>query len=298
MPPVMVRTRLLPAALALLFATAGCGDDGGGDPGDGGAGGGGGGAAPGRALVWAVGDAADPGDDDTPVARMIVRSEPDHLLYLGDVYESGTRREFAEYYDPLYGALASRTSPVVGNHEHPNRETGYEPYWREKLGRRLPPWYAVRVGDWEFLALDSELPHDEGSEQLRWLRDHLRGGPRTTCRMAFWHRPRFSAGRHGDQPDMAPVWDALRRRARIVLNGHDHNSQRLRRRDGITTLIAGAGGRSLYGLDERDARLVWADEDHDAALRLVLTRGRARFAFVATDGRVLHRGSVRCRPLR
>lgn len=43
-----------------------------------------------------------------------------------------------------------------------------------------------------------------------------------TCRLA-WHRPRFTAGKHADARDVAPLWEALRGRAKIVVNGHDHN---------------------------------------------------------------------------
>ena len=253
-------------------------------------------APPPRQGVWAVGDAAVPGDEGRPLARLVDAAGPERLLYLGDVYESGTLDEFRSNYDPLYGALADRTVPVAGNHEHENRRSGYDVYWREKTGRPPRPWHAVRENGWELIALDSELPHDAGSPQVRWLRGHLARAPRTTCRIAFWHRPRFSAGEHhGDQPDTAPLWDALRGHAVAVLGGHDHNLQRLRPVDGIVQFVSGAGGRELYPVDEDDDRVAFADDERLGALRIVLRAGAMGWSFVAADGSVLDEGTLRCR---
>jgi hypothetical protein len=248
------------------------------------------------AVVWAVGDAATAQLPGRRLAKMIVESRFDRLLYLGDVYENGTLGEFRRWYEPLYGSVADRTAPIAGNHEYPSRRRGYVPYWRSKLGRAPRPWYAIRVGGWEVLALNTEAPHDARSPQVRWLRARLRAG-RGTCRMALLHRPRFSAGRHGDQADVAPLWDALRGRAVAVVSGHDHNLQRFRRSDeGLVQFVSGAGGRGLYEVDPEDPRLAFADDERLGALRLELREGSARFAFVADDGEVLDRGELRCRP--
>ena len=242
-------------------------------------------------VVWAVGDGANGTSAAKSLATAIRRDRPDRLLYLGDVYPSGTRSDFARNYDPVYGALARRTWPTPGNHEWGNRATGYFPYWKRKLGRSIASWYSVAAGDWQILSLNSEAAHGAGSPQLRWLEDNLGPG---NCRIAFWHRPRFSAGTvHGDAPDVAPLWDAVEGRAALVLNGHDHNSQRFRSRGGTVELVAGAGGPNLYGV-KRDRRLTWSDAKNVAALRMELTPGRASFEFRTASGRVLRRGAVKC----
>jgi hypothetical protein len=117
---------------------------------------------------------------------------------------------------------------------------------------------------------------------------------RGTCRLAFWHRPRYSAGKHGDQDDVSSLWRALRGRASLVINGHEHNMQRLRRRDGIVELVAGAGGRSRYKLDQNDRRLAWADATQEGALRIRLRPGVAEWDFVSVGGRTLDKGSAKC----
>jgi hypothetical protein len=249
-----------------------------------------------KAELWAVGD-GDASPDGRAVVRMILASRVDRLLYLGDVYEHGEAVEFRANYEPSYGRLASRTAPTPGNHEWPNHESGYDPYWRSSLGRsRTAAWYAFHAGGWQILSLNSEAAHDRGSPQQRWLRGRLRGSG--TCTLAFWHRPRFSAGKHGDQDDVAPLWDALRGHAAIALNGHDHDMQRLLPIDGITELVVGTGGRSHYGVDDDDKRLAFYNDHSDGALRLRLGRGLASYAFISTTGRMVDSGRVRCRPAR
>jgi hypothetical protein len=249
-----------------------------------------------RAVVWAVGDGADGGDEARAVAGLIARRPADRLLYLGDVYDDGTAEEFADNYVTTYGRLARITAPTSGNHEADNESTGYDPYWRRMRGVRPPDWYAFRAGGWAVLSLDSEAPHDRGSEQHRWLQRQVRAPG--TCRIAFWHRARFSAGtNHGDQEDMAPLWDALRGHAAIVVAGHEHDMQRFAPIDGITQFVSGAGGHSHYAL-RRDPRLAFGDDRSYGALRMELSPGRAEHAFIAADGRKLDSGTVRCRPQR
>lgn len=250
------------------------------------------------ATLWAVGDGADGGSAARAVAARIARRPFDRLLYLGDVYERGTAREFRTRYATTYGRFAARTAPTPGNHEWPRHATGYDPYWARALRRaRTASWYAFRAGGWTILSLNSQADHGAGSPQERWLRSKLRKSG--TCRVAFWHRPRYTAGRqHGDAEDMAPIWDALRDRAAIVVAGHEHSMQRLKPIDGITSFVSGAGGHGHHDHDGDDPRLAFGDDRHYGALRLRLRRGEARWAFVTQAGAVLDRGTLRCRALR
>jgi acid phosphatase type 7 len=250
---------------------------------------------PQRAVVWAVGDAATPNAGARRLAANIRAARPDRFLYLGDVYEHGTAREFRLNYHPLYGPLAPITDTTPGNHEWANRFSGYYPYWRAQRGRRQPPWSSTTLAGWEILALNSQADHGPGSRQLRWLRRAV-AEPEGDCRIAFWHRPRFTAGAYEDAPDVAPLWDVLRGGAKAVLSGHDHNLQRLRPRNGIRQYVAGAGGASAYALDGNDPRLVWGRAGRVGALRIVLEPGHATFEFRDVGGRLLDRSPRDCTP--
>jgi Calcineurin-like phosphoesterase len=247
-----------------------------------------------RATVWAVGDGADGSADAQALAERIARARPALFVYLGDVYQRGLASDFRDHYATVYGPLDARTAPTPGNHEWGHHDSGYNPYWRRVYRKPVPAFYAFTLAGWRFLSLNSEAPHDSASAQLRWLSRRLRAPG--TCTIAFWHRPRFSAGRHGDQADVAPLWDALRGHATIVLNGHDHDLQRLEPVDGITEFVVGAGGKSHYAVNPTDDRLAFWNDTVDGALRLELRRGRAGWAFVAGDGRALDSGSLSCRP--
>jgi Calcineurin-like phosphoesterase len=246
-----------------------------------------------RAVVWAVGDGADGSAVARRLARRIERDDPEAFLYLGDIYPSGTAEDYARNYEPVYGRLAAITWPTAGNHEWGNRATGYLPYWRR--WRRARPWYRIRLGGWELLALNSEAPHGPGSRQLGWLTGAL--DQPGTCRLAFWHRPRFSAGTvHGDAPDVGSFWRALKGRARLIVNAHEHALMRYRRRAGMTQYIAGAGGQILYRL-RPDSRLAFARTGQTGALRMTLSPGRAELEFRSVTGEVLDRSRATCSAL-
>lgn len=245
------------------------------------------------ATVWAVGDGADGGDNARRVAEMIESNKPDRVLYLGDVYDDGTADEYERNYRPAFGRFDKIAAPTPGNHDWPNRAQGYDPYWSKVGLVTNRHYYSFKAGGWEFISLNSQSGLEDGSPQRRWLTQKVR--KRGTCRIAFWHRPYLNAGKHGDQKDTAPLWRAVRGRAALVVNGHDHNFQHFKRRDGIVELISGAGGHDLYQSNQNDPRLVWDEDDEFGALRLDLRPRVARFRFVTLPGRTVHQGRVRCR---
>jgi Calcineurin-like phosphoesterase len=245
-----------------------------------------------RASVWAVGDGAKYTQGALSVARLVEGARPTRFLYLGDVYERGSAADFAANYETVFGPLRAITLPTPGNHDWPLHTTGYDPYWSRVIGGRPPAYYDVSLAGWQLISLNSEMDHSPGSPQIRWLRGRVAGTG--SCRIAFWHRPRYSAGTHGDAPDVQPFWQALIGHAVLVLNGHDHDMQRFHPHRGITEIVSGAGGRGHYGVDP-DRRLAFSDGENDGALRLRLQAGVARYAFVSADGRVLDSGVTRCR---
>jgi Calcineurin-like phosphoesterase len=240
------------------------------------------------ADIWAVGDADPP--RAASVARLIRRTDPDRILYLGDVYPRGKRDDFRRWAKP-FGGLVNRMAPTPGNHDWPEAREGYEPFWREVTGETPPTYYSFTAGGWEILSVNGE--HSEQRAVENWLRDRVKSGG--DCRIAFWHRPRLTAGRHeGGDHRAEEYWEAIQGRARIIVNGHDHNMQRMRERDGIVEFVSGAGGRHLYSVNENDPRLAFADDTHYGALRLQLSRGTARWRFVSAKGRALKSGVLRC----
>ena len=269
--------KLCGLALLLAAALAGCG----------------GSSSPDPVVVWAIGDGAVAGGVPKRVAARIADGDPSHVIYLGDVYENGTAREFRTNLEGVYGGLVRRMWPTPGNHEWPEHKTGYDPFWRKQLGRPIGEYYERSAGGWQILSANSEDAQDP--TQLAWLRSRARAGG-GTCRIAFWHRPALNAGEHRDEePDGFGLWSAVRGRAAIVLSGHDHDMQRFKPLHGTVQYISGASGRGQYDVDESDRRLAWSNDQVAGALRIELRPGRADLAFVSVDGILLDRSTVRCR---
>ena len=124
--------------------------------------------------------------------------------------------------------------------------------------------------------------------QLAWLRGRAAGGG--DCRLVFWHRPRFNAGR-APRPgaEGRPLWDAIEGRAAIVLHGHDHDMQRFKPVKGTTEYVSGAGGKSHYPVDASDPRLAFSDDQY---VRSPPHRAHARQGRAALRRRRRHRRST------
>jgi acid phosphatase type 7 len=270
-----------PIALVLLLAVlAGCGDD------DSQA------ASRSGAVIWAVGDGGNGTDEARRVADLIGADRPRRVLYLGDVYETGTAADFRERFASVYRSLVGRMDPTPGNHDWPQHAVGYDPYWRKVKARRLPHHYAFSVDGWRIVSVNSQTPRN--GKQLAFLRRELAGVKRG-CAIVFMHRPRFNAGEHRDEErDVDPLWQALRGKAAILLSGHDHDLQRFRPVGGTTQYVIGAGGRERYDVDEHDPRLAFSRDSTDGALRLRLKPGIARLSIVAANGDVIDRSTARC----
>lgn len=247
-----------------------------------------------EAEIWAVGD----GDADSGmlVSDLLARNEVDRLLYLGDVYERGTAEEFAANYEPSYGQFADLTAPTLGDHEARRAATGYQPYWTDATGTPPPDFYWFDAGGWQIISLNSEVAHAPNSDQVAWLKAATSGPG--TCRLAFWHRPRFNAGTvHTGDADVTPFWRVLEGQATVVLNGNEHNMQRFAPVGGITQFISGAGGRGRYPLrPDPPPSLVFGDDENFGALRLELQPGLATYAFVSVGDEVLDSGEIECDP--
>jgi acid phosphatase type 7 len=245
-------------------------------------------------IVWAIGDGADGGPDSRSVAAMVAGHRVDRVLYLGDVYETGTASEFQANYDSAYHRFDPITAPTIGNHEWPNIGTGYVPYWTAVRGAPPPLWYSFAASGWQLISLNSNVP--TSADQLAWLGSRISQTPRYgTCRIAFMHHPMFSAGLHGDLTSLQGVLGELEGHASIVLAGHDHDMERMQPVEGVTQYVDGAGGRELYPVNRADSRLAFADDTHHGALRIKLRPGRAVLTFVAEDGTALDRSAVNCR---
>ena len=225
-------------------------------------------------------------------ARLLDRF-PGTVFTAGDnAYVSGTREEFQNCYGPGWGRHLARTRPAVGNHDYINGGAAYFQYFGSSAGSAGSGYYSYAVGPWNVIALNSEIPSGSGSAQMEWLRNELMT-KRPACTAVYWHRPLFSSGRHGDNPDMRDVWRTLYDfDVDLVIGGHDHAYERFAPQDpdgrfdptrGIREFVVGTGGAPLYEFPNIRPN----SEVRGAAwgvLALTLSAGRYQWQFVPVDG--------------
>ena len=186
------------------------------------------------------------------------------VITMGDnAYPDGTRARFRNCYEPTWGRHKDRTRPSPGNHDYRiSGAAGYYTYFGAAASpldanctSNCKGYYSYDLGDWHIIALNSEIDRSAGSAQEQWLRADL-AEHQNTCTLAYWHKPLFNSGPHGNNSSVQAFWQALYDYgADVVLNGHDHAYERFALQSpsgkaeptrGIREFIVGTGGASLY----------------------------------------------------
>jgi chitodextrinase len=246
-------------------------------------------------VIAIAGDIAGDGTGDTATALLLDSLGASAVLTAGDnAYDDGSSAQYTQYYDPTWGRHKSLTYPTPGNHEyHTSAASGYFGYFGARAGTAGQGWYSYDLGSWHLIALNSEVGHSTTSEQVTWLKSDL-AASRATCVLAYWHKPRFTAGNYSDMSEFQPFWDALyAANADVVVNGHDHNYQRYAPmtptgvRDGargIREFVAGTGGRSHYGL-RADSRREAGNDTSYGVLKLTLRATGYDWQFIPEAGK-------------
>jgi hypothetical protein len=249
-------------------------------------------------IVYALGDGADGSAVSRALANHVIAQNPDRFFYLGDVYETGTAAEFANNYDPLYGALAARTDPVLGNHESGNRNSGYYPYWQGKRGwtqEQAKHRSYVDPSGWQVIAYSSEEANM--TTEAAWVAAEV-AKHAGDCRIVMAHKGRHVVvdTAHGDNVEQEPVWAAIRGKTALNLVGHNHIYGRLAPVDGVTVIVSGAGGHGLRSLGGQHHTVTASRTLVATATRLVLRPGEAEFSQVDANGAVYDSGVRTCTP--
>lgn len=242
---------------------------------------------------------------DESTARLL-----DHIggtvAALGDLaYQNGSEGDFRRCYGPTWGRHRARTRPAVGNHEYRTAEaTPYFAYFGAAAGKPGEGWYSYDLEGWHVVALNSEVQMDSASPQLAWLRADLRAHP-ARCTLAYWHRPRFSSGRHGNSERVIDAFKVLYEGGvDVLLTGHDHLYERFGPQDpdarpdparGVREFVVGTGGAPFYAFRPQ---LKPNSEAHEntvhGVLRLVFHPDSYDWEFVGTNAGFSDKGHGVC----
>jgi hypothetical protein len=214
-------------------------------------------------VLVGAGDIAECNTTQDSATAALLDSIEGTVYTLGDnVYPAGTTTQFTDCYAPTWGRHKVRTRPAPGNHDYyTDGATGYYTYFGTAASpletdceRDCKGYYSYDLGAWHIIVLNSEIAMSAGSAQEQWLRTDL-AAYSNDCTLAYWHKPRFSSGQHGNAEGTQALWEALYAyQADVVLNGHDHNYERFAPQNpsgqadqtqGMRAFVVGTGGTDL-----------------------------------------------------
>ena len=261
-------------------------------------------------VVAASGDGASGEANAGKVASLVSSLSPNLFLYLGDVYESGSKAEFYNWYgngSTYFSSLRAITDPTIGNHEYNSGVggAGYFDYWNN-----IPNYYSFNAGGWHFISLNSNSSKVGGlttsSPEYIWLQKDL-AAHASTCTIVYYHHPLFNIGKEGSTTALASIWSLMAQyKVSIVLNGHDHDYQRwvplngsgAASSSGITEFVAGGGGHGLQNFVKSDSRVAYSNDLNPSAfgvLLLQLGSSGVNFSYHSINGSVLDQGFISCK---
>ena len=198
--------------------------------------------------------------------------------------------------------------PVPGNHDWVTPDAaGYLGYFGAAAAPDGTTWYSTDIGAWHVIVLDSDCAQvggcDAASPEGTWLAKDL-AASQARCTLAIWHHPRFSSGEHGNDPSVAPFWNALHAAgAELVINGHDHDYERFAPQDpsgkverpgGIREIVVGTGGAVLRTFPKVAANSEFRQTGTFGVLRLTLHQFNYDWEFLPASGDVADSGSTPC----
>lgn len=270
-------------------------------------------ALAGDPVLVGAGDIADCSLDGGAATARLLDDIDGTVFTAGDnVYPTGTAESFADCYDPEWGRHRARTRPAPGNHEwDPGSLDAYLAYLAYFGAAATGPdgasWYSYDLGTWHIVVLDSSCGRVDGcgpdSPQGRWLAADLAASD-AACTMAIWHHPRFSSGFHGSDPSVDPFWRALYAAgADVIVNGHDHDYERLAPQDpegaedrdrGLRQFIVGTGGTALRPFEDPVPNSELRMSVDHGVLAFTLRDGRYEWRFVPATTTITDAGTASC----
>jgi hypothetical protein len=277
--------------------------------------------SPQRVLV-AAGDIASCTEAGDTATGLLLGQFPNAVVAtLGDnAYPAGTAQQFADCYDPAWGAAKARTRPTLGTHDYGDVQggslAGYLGYFQNQLLLFGPSasdpsraYYSYDLGAWHVVVLNAACvyyaPGCSPAAQEQWLRTDLESRP-AACTLAYFHNPLFTSGAtHQGDPDMRRYWDVLYAHgADVVLNGHNHQYERFAPQDpsglgdaqyGIREFVVGTGGADFYGFSTTRPNSEVRNTGTYGVIKLTLSETGFDWQFVPEAGKTFtDTGSQQC----
>jgi hypothetical protein len=256
---------------------------------------------PGSEVLVGAGDIAVSGSTGDDATSDLLLGISGTVFTLGDnAYPNGSTSDYANWYNPSWGRVKSRTMPSPGNHEYQTAgAAGYFGYFGSAAGDPTKGYYSYDLGAWHIIVLNSNsacttISCSATSAQVTWLKADLAASNKS-CTLAYWHHPRFNSGAsHGNLTAVGPFWDALYAAgAEIVLNGHEHVYERFAPQTpnaaadpntGIRQFTVGTGGAGLYSFGTIQPNSEVRNNSTMGVLKLTLKQTGYDWQFIPVAG--------------
>lgn len=244
--------------------------------------------------IVAAGDIAGPNGAYKETAALATSLSPTRVIMTGDAAQvAGAASEYADLYDPTWGALKDITLPAPGNHDYATAKgAAYYNYFG------VEKYYSATVCGWLVISLNSLEPL---APQVDFAKSAAKANPDKPI-LLFWHFPRYSSGStHGDVASMQPLWQAAADiGAKLVFSGHDHHYERfapmnasgVATADGVREFVVGTGGFNMRSLGDPSRNSEKTITKKPGVLKVVLGAQSYSWAFYDTTKAVLDSGTT------
>jgi hypothetical protein len=245
-----------------------------------------------------IGDAGTGGAAQYRVAARLAAAHSvfpfEFVLMTGDnMYGSEGARDYETKFEIPYKPLLDRDVKfyaALGNHDDTN-QIHYELF---NMGGKQYYTFRPKAGA-RFFALNSDYM---SPEQLEWLEKELSASG-SKWKIAFFHHPMYSAGRHGSDLMLREAVEPLfvKHGVGVVFAGHEHFYERTKPQKGIYHITSGAAGKLRAGDIDRGTRFHEAgfDEGYHFILAEIVD-DRMHFQVISDEGRTVDAGTIQRRP--
>ena len=270
-----------------------------------------------------IGDSGTGGGHQKEVASQMVAFHQNHpwefILMLGDnIYENGDPDDFDEKFKNIYKKLNVPFHATLGNHDRSTEEFarkqvqdpafGYEdrkdeyefPAGPRIGGKQLARFICLNSGAWR--------DRDELSRREKDLDGWLSKSSDYHWNFVFFHHPIYSFAHskwpfgwlsfgwgHGSDKQLRKRWEQtfIDGRIDIVLSGHDHFYQKIKKqKGGIHYFVSGGAGKIRAGIKKNHAEVEFGKVTYHF-LHFEVSEEEVRFAAVDKDGNIFHQGCIR-----
>jgi hypothetical protein len=214
-----------------------------------------------------------------PVQRQVRLAEPAFVLMLGDLTYADIKTQASadrHFEDVMVWSARAAYMPVWGNHEWENPAhddlRNYKgrfalPHAQAAVGAPAAgccgeDWYWFDYGNVRFIVYPEPYQlatWDDWAVRAAPLFEEAERDPALRFVVTAGHRPAYSSGHHGGEPQLRRILDGFGKRfAKYVLNlsGHNHGYERTKPQAHVVHISAGIGGSAL---EHASTSCLWND---------------------------------------